>query len=611
MKYKFICSLFLLFSAVLSAQDTSVQTLDTIYLSDQNLKTFNTGQKQVRLTDSIIQENGFALTDILQRQTPIYFRQNGYGMVASASFRGTTAQQTAVLWNGVNINSSLTGQTDFNTLLSANFTSIDVKFGGGSVVYGTGAIGGSIHLNQNIGKHIEEQHKFRAGFGSFNTLETGYSFQKQVDVLKFKLAFARRQSDNDYDIPSQNRLNENGQFYMNSLDAVVRLDISDHDVLSYFSNFTFGERHFSLVRTSDPRTKYDNVDTRNMIEWQNTSNNIQSKLKIAYLTEEFTFFENLDRDTSSTSEVFTQWLQYELMYSFKAMKLKAILNYQNAQADGNQLVNADRDLAGLSFLFQHELSDHWNYEVTLRQDLNDNYENPFLFSLGSKLNLNKEWAFRIHASKNYRLPTFNDLFWSNSGNPDLNPETAYQTEFGVHYDFNDILSLSLTGYYMDITDMIRWLPNQFGVWQPQNTQDVQTYGGEANMKFNYKFSSQQALEFTSNYAYTISENQATGNQLTYVPFHTANSNFIYKYEDWDFGFTWLYNGSVFTQTDNNPDRRVDGFHLFDAQISKRLPHFFNSKLSLRGLNIFDLAYEAVDNRPMPGRTFMLQLITQF
>ncbi len=606
-----IIFLFVLSSANHWAQETLVQKLDTIYLSDQNLKTFNIGQKQFQLSDSLIRQNNFALTDLLQRHTPIYFRQNGYGMVSSPSFRGTTASQTAVLWNGIGINSSLTGQSDFNTLLTANFTNIDVKFGGGSVIYGTGAIGGSIHLNQNIGKNIEEQHQFQVAYGSFSTLESRYAFQKQFNVLKLKLAFARRQSENDYKISDQNRQNENGQFHMNSLDAVLRYDLSDHNVLSYFSNFTFGERHFSLIRSTDPRTKYDNLDTRNMIEWRSTFNRIQSKLKVAYLTEKFTYFDNLSRDTSSSSNVETQWLQYELLYSLYRMKINAIFNYQNAQAEGNQLENAVRDIAGLSVLFQHQFTEKWSYEVTLRQDLNDDFENPLLFSFGSKWSLDRQWSIRAHASKNYRLPTFNDLFWANAGNPNLTPETAYQTELGIHYKWDKFLDISLTGYYNDITNMIRWLPNELGIWQPQNTQEVETYGGEATLQLNYDLAEHQTVELISNYAYTISENQETGNQLIYVPFHTANANLIYSNKHWDLGLTWLFNGSVFTQTDNNPNRKVEHYNLTDLHVSRRFPKFFNSKLSLRAMNIFDLAYEAVDNRPMPGRALTFQLLTQF
>jgi outer membrane cobalamin receptor len=46
-------------------------------------------------------------------------------------------QQTAVIWNGININSQLLGQTDFNTITTQDFNSIVVRAGGGSAIYGT------------------------------------------------------------------------------------------------------------------------------------------------------------------------------------------------------------------------------------------------------------------------------------------------------------------------------------------------------------------------------------------------------------------------------------------------------------------------------------------
>jgi iron complex outermembrane receptor protein len=48
--------------------------------------------------------------------------ENGLGMVSSPSFRGPHCK--AVIWNGININSQLLGQTDFNTITTQDFNSI-------------------------------------------------------------------------------------------------------------------------------------------------------------------------------------------------------------------------------------------------------------------------------------------------------------------------------------------------------------------------------------------------------------------------------------------------------------------------------------------------------
>lgn len=592
------------------AQQGGVKILDTIYLTDQHLNRFNTGQKQLKIRDSVIQEQSFALSDLLQQQTTIYFKQNGYGMVSSPAFRGTTSAQTAVIWNGININSQLTGQTDFNTLLTANFSSVNVKPGGGGVLYGSGAIGGSIHLNQDLSSLVEEEHQLQIGYGSFNTFEGRYSFQKQSDKLNFKVAYARRQSENDYDISSEDRQNENGQFQMNSLDAVLTYDLSNSNQLKYFGNYTFGQRHFSLLRISDPKTKYTNRDFRNMIEWQSVWDNFQSNLKVAYLKEGFTFYDNLNRETSTFSEVETQWLQYEFWVKFKKITLNAVLNYQNSLADGDQLKDAQRDVAGVSLLFQHNVSNKIKYEVTLRKDVNDDFKNPFIFSLGSEYEFSKNWTLRWHLSKNYRLPTFNDLFWVDAGNVNLNAEESYQTEMGSDLKIGNF-EWSVAGFFNNITDMIRWLPNSNGIWQPQNTDRVNTYGVESSFAYQYALRNKSFLHLKTQYAYTVSENQDSSTQLIYVPFHNANTQLIYQKPKWSVSLFWTYRGSVFTRTDNNPDFKISDYNLFDAQISWHIPKFFNTKIGLRAYNLFDLAYEAVDQRPMPGRSLGFNLNFKF
>src|SRR5690554_6305300 len=132
---------------VVHAQLDSIQKLDEVLLSDVKLKRYASGFKVTVIKDSVLTKSPWSLTDLLRYNSNIYFKENGYGMVSSPSFRGTNASQTAVVWNGININSQLTGQTDFNTLIPLHYDNIVVRSGGGSVQYGSGAVGGSVLLN--------------------------------------------------------------------------------------------------------------------------------------------------------------------------------------------------------------------------------------------------------------------------------------------------------------------------------------------------------------------------------------------------------------------------------------------------------------------------------
>ena len=143
MTLRFYILLFgILFCQSVLAQTPAGILLQEVEISDKKLKNYSDSQNVQQLNDSIIRKSQPSLTNLLNFSTGIYFKENGLGMVSSPSFRGTTAQQTAVIWNGININSQLNGQTDFNTITTSDFNSISVRAGGGSSLYGTSAIGG-------------------------------------------------------------------------------------------------------------------------------------------------------------------------------------------------------------------------------------------------------------------------------------------------------------------------------------------------------------------------------------------------------------------------------------------------------------------------------------
>ena len=100
------------------------ELLDSVVLKASNIRTQSVGQNIVEIKSSEIKKYRPQLTDVLNFETPIFFKENGLGMVSSPSFRGTTAQQTAVLWNGINVNSTFLGQVDFNTLSAHGYSDI-------------------------------------------------------------------------------------------------------------------------------------------------------------------------------------------------------------------------------------------------------------------------------------------------------------------------------------------------------------------------------------------------------------------------------------------------------------------------------------------------------
>jgi outer membrane cobalamin receptor len=145
-KKPLLFSVFLMCQFIFAQQDSI--SLKEVIVTDSQLRQFSKTLSVQKLNDSVIAANGPSLTSLLNYNSVIHFKENGYGMVSSPSFRGTTAQQTAVVWNGININSQFNGQTDFNTITSNDYDATNIRAGGGSVIFGSSAIGGSIHLEK-------------------------------------------------------------------------------------------------------------------------------------------------------------------------------------------------------------------------------------------------------------------------------------------------------------------------------------------------------------------------------------------------------------------------------------------------------------------------------
>src|SRR5690606_6026580 len=124
MKNYFLFFLSGFYSFILFAQEEPELLEEVLIIADTPLTNFSETQSVIHLSDSVLRKNQASLTSLLNYNSVIYFKENGLGMVSSPSFRGTTASQTAVVWNGININSLSNGQTDFNTINIRGFDHI-------------------------------------------------------------------------------------------------------------------------------------------------------------------------------------------------------------------------------------------------------------------------------------------------------------------------------------------------------------------------------------------------------------------------------------------------------------------------------------------------------
>jgi len=608
-------NLYLLFALIICgclqamAQNDSINWLDEVRLSDVKLKKFSTGKHINALSDSLLLKNQPQLTEILNFNSPIYFKEIGRGMVSSPSFRGTTASQTAVIWNGININSQFNGQLDFNTVNTGAYDQISVRGGGGSVVYGTGAIGGSIHLNNSLSFKEKQEHQLLFQYGSFNTLDARYNFKLARKKWSLNLALARNSSDNDYEYPDDRGKNLNGSYYNTSMNVTLGYRFDEDNILKVISETYDGERHFSLIRSSENRTKYRDLNNRNLLEWNSEFSDFQQVSSIAFIRENYQYFANINSDNYSYGNAKSYIAKYDLSYNLNSdILLNTVIQNTYTDGEGSNIQDKDRNILSAAILGKHSLTQNLQYEAGLRKEITGNYESPLLFSFGVNYKLNDFYTLKINSSRNFRIPTYNDLYWSSAGNPDLNPEKSLQAELGNHFRFEN-MEAGITVYYNDVTDMIRWLPGADGIWRPGNEDIVNIYGLESFVNWEKSFSEETNLTAQATYAYTISKNPETNKQLIYVPYHKVTGNLSYQFHQFTPSLQVLYNGSVYTRTDYSEE--LSGYFLANLGMAYTIDKERDWELGGRVNNLFNTEYQNVEDRWMPGINFNLYINFNF
>ena len=599
-------------TSVVFAQRDSVVVLKEVVLTDSRLRQFSDGIKVTTLNDSVLRRNNGMLTDNLRNTTPIYFVENGYGMVASAAFRGTSAQQTAVVWNGININSQLTGQTDFNAIMPQNLDDITIRSGGGSTQYGTGAIGGSIHLNNNLVFRTPLKNKLSIGYGSFDTRYLFYKASFGTEKTALTIGLGHSASENDYQYLGTNQKNENGAFNNNAFDFAFGFLASESNIIKLYHHTFRGNRDFSGTLTAPANDNYRNYDSRSLLEWVNFKRNRIQRIRGAYLFERFRYYGNNATDDFSFGKSENFQVDYDYKFTLKNWTLNGIVTANNISAEGSSIGGATRNQLSAVVLVSHKPNDKLGYGINLRKDWVSDYDSPFVFSVDAKYAITKKYQIRGSASKNYRIPTFNDLYWQGAGaigNTEVLPESALQAELGQTVT-GKWYQINLTGFYISTSDLIQWRPNITGLWSPVNLTDVAQYGLEVDFKVQRELGAHKIV-WNNGYSFTKAIDTETENQLLYVPWHKFTSNFAYGYERWGAFLRGLYNGTVFTTTDNKIE--LSDYLVLDMGLEYRFPKISGVELKaiLAVNNISNTAYQNVAYRPMPNRNINVNLNFKF
>ncbi|KAA0127066.1 TonB-dependent receptor [Chryseobacterium sp. SN22] len=604
-------SLVLLFSSYgcfLFGQETAI---DTVYVFDNQMSKVKLFHKVNTIRPEDARKNSTNLSEILRFQSLVYIKENGRGAVSSPSFRGTGAGHTAFVWNGININSQFLGQGDVNNIPSMGFDQLDVKAGSVGVIYGSGAIGGTIHLNNSLEFDKGLQTSLFSEAASFGTYNNFAKASFSNNKFSFKFSGNYSVSENDYAVEeSRNYINQNGEYANTNFNFAAAYKIAPHHQVSWISEFFNGTQHFPVFFDSQTKTKYETQNVRSLLVWDWNTSKLNNVFRAAYTEENFQYFDNISNPKSSGGTGKNYILKNDFNYFLSPKwNLNIIGEFQVNKGEGymSGIKSISRNVGSLAGLLRYFATKDLRFEAGIKKDFVEGYTTPTLLSFSGNWNVAKWYNLNLNAAKNFRYPSFNDLYWQPGGNLDLKPETAYQFDLKNQFTIANV-KLTLTPYYIRITDMITWLPGNMGYYSPVNTSKVQSYGLESQVEYGRKFG-KHLLRSNLGYSYTKSTNLETDKQMMYVPLHKFFGNIDYRYSFIKLYVQGMYNGLTYADSEEKRSAAIEPYFVMNAGASGTF--FKHYTIGGKVNNIFNEIYQTTAFYPLPKRNYSVYLNINF
>lgn len=603
----------------LLAQDTtSVVHLASVQVTGERISPFAIGTHTTTFDSSLLKLSGsITLSDFLDNYSAITLKSYGNGMLSNISIRGTGANHTAVLWHGINISYPMLGQSDLSVLSLALSDKVSIQYGNSSALYGTGAIGGTISL-ENYEPEEGIDLTFDQGFGSFGTLNSklNSSIRTKKYFIKWNAVWDR--SENDFAFKNTTKVGtpyekQNwARYNVGGTSIEAGIFINEHAMLRFSGQYLNANRNLQPnMNVNAPGDQQKDENLRLRVGYSLNQENYDWEIKYAYLNDVIGF--NNDQ-TSSNQHVIRGKFNHQLS---KKIKLNLGADYNTIQVKApfytRDIIEEIRTNIWSALLINP--IPRLILSVNLRQAFNPDYKIPFTTSIGAEYMVFDTPTHQViingSIGEGFRLPTLNERFWQPGGNPEISPEDSYSAEIGLQGKIkNDHeVSYSISAYRMWVDNWILWVPDGI-YWSPVNIKEVEAYGIEVSGHFqhdipwgNIRWNANYALNRSTNQTGIDSFDRSVGKQLAYVPIHKASFTSITHVKRWFL----LANASItskrYVTADN--EESLPGFALINVRLGKNIKlsqYIIGGHISVN--NLLNTQYQSVANKAMPGVNFM-------
>lgn len=565
------------------------------------------------------------LTDLLGQNGMLFLKSYGGGNLSTTTIRGASASQTPVMWNGINLQSPTNGNVDLSLMPAILCDYVSIQNGGGSAGWGSGAIGGVIQTGNTVefGKGLNVHYAGLAG--SFGQLENGLKVGYSTANFSANVRAYRQTAKNDFTFRNL-ALNgfpkdtiTNSDFLQSGIYGEVAAQSKKTDkhalyVRGWYQSSDRGIPPTMLEVLSTTRQKDEFF--RAMADYRFHKHKVFLQLKSALFTEFMDFYPGYNQPNSLTHAIsFVN--EADLLYRFTSRLSASVgMNYTRAKADVTQYVpvtTQDRAslFAGVNFMAMEKLV----FTLNLRVEAVMGKLIPLVGSFGVEWWKYKFLTLRASVSRNYRIPTFNDLYWVPGGNRDLLPEDSWNEDASadLHFDWKNFkFNYIVTVYNRNTENWILWQPGP-GYWSPVNLLSVWSRGIEHRLKIKWS-RKKTNITFLGGYDYVRATNEkskvpndvSVGKQLMYLPANHFFGMLQFTCRNFYISYNHQFNDLRFTAKDHST--YLPAFDVASLTIGQRLERK-NSYCDIffRINNLFGNEYQAVAWRPMPGRNFQVGL----
>ena len=581
----------------------------------------------------------------------------GVGGIKTVNIRSMGTNHMGVYYNGIELGNAQNGQVDLGKYSLENIEAVSLYNGQKSDIFQSArefGSAGSIYLTTRFPKFKEgEQCHLRAGLraGSFDLLNPSITFEyKLCETVsasfnaewvnasgKYKFRYRRVTPSGElaYDTTA---IRENGD-----IDA-VRLEGGVHGYLpkGLWKVYLY---HYNSER-GIPGAIVNNVWRRGERIWDKNSF-IQGTFEYEFLPKlqtrfntkyayDYTRYVNNDDKLIHVDNIYKQREMYiSLANKYEILKNWDVSLSYDFQWNGlSEYMEVERFTHWLSVATAYSLADclkmqasglmtYVDEEDRGRDSVPDKVKiTPAVFISYKPFRPNL--VLRAFYKHSYRMPTFNDLYYTDMGNAYLKPETAIQYNVGILYDLVQEKSwfkyfkIGADAYYNNVKDKIIAYPKgqQFR-WTMLNLGRVKIMGVDAQLGMT--FGLPYDIDLTTKLQYTYQEaidvtNPADnyyGHQIPYIPWHSGSAVVMLDWRGWHLNYSFIYTGERYNQQENIRYNYTQPWYTSDVSLMKSFKiKKVVMKATIEVNNLLSQDYDVILNYPMPKRNYRFGLVVE-